>query len=118
MTRRRRGYSLLEVLIAFVVMTLVLGALLPGQARLLARTGDAEARLLATDLALSVSDLVGLERPLTEERVATREGDWTVETLVSRVRGQGGTDLLSVGVRVLAASGQELASIETLKAAP
>jgi len=34
----RAGYSLVEVLIAFVIMTLVLSALIPGQAALLGRT--------------------------------------------------------------------------------
>ena len=49
----RAGFSLLEVLIAFAVMAAVLGALLPGQAAMAARTGEAMERLPAADTALS-----------------------------------------------------------------
>ena len=49
----RAGFSLLEVLIAFAVMAAVLGALVPGQAAMAARTGEATGRLLAADYALS-----------------------------------------------------------------
>ena len=53
MTSSRAGFSLLEVLIAFAVMAAVLGALVPGQAAMAARTGEAAERLLAADYALS-----------------------------------------------------------------
>ena len=52
-TSSRAGFSLLEVLIAFAVMAAVLGALVPGQAAMAARTGEAAGRLLAADYALS-----------------------------------------------------------------
>ena len=54
----RAGFSLLEVLIAFAVMAAVLGALVPGQAAMAARTGEAAGRLLAADYALSRLDAV------------------------------------------------------------
>lgn len=49
----RSGYSVFEVLIAFTIMSMVLAALLPGQAKLLARAYENEARILAFDLAQS-----------------------------------------------------------------
>ena len=49
----RAGFSLLEVLIAIAVMAAVLGALVPGQAAMAARMGEAADRLPPADTALS-----------------------------------------------------------------
>ncbi|WP_339691991.1 prepilin-type N-terminal cleavage/methylation domain-containing protein [Celeribacter baekdonensis] len=58
---KRAGYSLFEVLIAFAIMTMVLSALIPGQATLLRRSQDAADRVLAMDYAISVIDQIRLE---------------------------------------------------------
>ena len=60
----RAGFSLLEVLIAFAVMAAVLGALVPGQAAMAARTGEAAERLLAADHALYRLDALGVAEPV------------------------------------------------------
>lgn len=49
----RTGYSILEVLIAFAVMSMTLAVLLPGQTQLLGRAGSAAERVLAHEYALS-----------------------------------------------------------------
>lgn len=53
MNRARAGYSLLEVLVAFAILTAVLSVILPGSGRLLMRTGSAELQFLAQDYAMS-----------------------------------------------------------------
>lgn len=50
---RRAGYSLLEVLVAFAILTMVLAVLLPGKTALLTRLPEKEERFLASDYALS-----------------------------------------------------------------
>lgn len=119
MIRRRRGYTLFEVLVAFALMTLVLGALLPGQARLLTRADQAESRILAQDLAFSAIDLVGLEQPLRMGRTTRDIDGWTVETTVANagdVLGQ--IPLARVDVRILDATGRERASARALRPLP
>lgn len=49
----RAGYSLLEVLVAFAILTMVLTVLLPGKTALLTRLPEMEERFLAYDYALS-----------------------------------------------------------------
>ena len=50
---RRAGYSLLEVLVAFAILTMVLTVLLPGKTALLMRLPEKEEHFLAYDYALS-----------------------------------------------------------------
>ena len=72
------GFSLLEVLIAFAVMAAVLGALFPGQAAMVARTGEAAERLLAADTALSHLDALGVAEPVPAEAETDYRG-WKID---------------------------------------
>jgi len=82
--KSRRGYSLFEVLIAFTIMTIVLAALLPGQARLMTRANDADTRLLAFDYALSHMASLGISTPITDGVVQSSYRDWIVVTSTQR----------------------------------
>ena len=73
----RAGFSLLEVLIAFAVMAAVLGALLPGQAAMAARMGEAAECLLAADYALSRLDALGVAEPVPAEAETDYRG-WKI----------------------------------------
>ncbi len=79
---RRAGYSLLEVLIAFVILTLVLAALLPGQARLLDRATIQEQQLLAHDYALSQLAKIGTATPLTVGATESTYRNWQITTAI------------------------------------
>ncbi|WP_284165979.1 hypothetical protein [Frigidibacter sp. SD6-1] len=75
---RTAGYSLFEVLLAFVIMSLVLAVLLPGQAQLMRRTYDTETRLLAADFAVSRLSSLQLSRSLAPGRATKEYRDWIV----------------------------------------
>ncbi len=60
----RAGYSVFEVLVAFGIMALVLSALLPGQAQLLARASGGDEAILAHDFALSRIAHLSAVRPI------------------------------------------------------
>ena len=111
-TPSRAGFSLLEVLIAFAVMAAVLGALLPGQAAMAARTGEAAERLLAADYALSRLDALGVAEPVlasaettyrdwriaiaSEPAILPAPPDWPLQRITVTVRTAGGTVLAEV----------------------
>ncbi|KNG93785.1 type IV pilus modification PilV family protein [Pseudaestuariivita atlantica] len=119
MTRRRAGYSLFEVLLAFAIMALVLAALLPGQARLLNRNEASVRSGLAMDLALSHLALMGVAEPLTVGETRQRHGAWTVTRAVvpqGRITGTD-TDLVAVTVTVADARGRTLASLGEVRVA-
>lgn len=99
----RAGYSILEVLIAFAIMSMTLAVLLPGQTQLLGRAGSAAERALAHDLALSRIETIAFLGfgPATD----TFDG-WRVEQAVSAVDGQ-----RQVTVSVFATGGQQLAQV-------
>ena len=100
---RRSGYSIIEVLIAFAVMSMPLAVLLPGQTRLLGRAGTAAERALAHDYALSRRDMVGV---LGAETPPPSTGTWRVSEDVSE-----GPAHRAVTVSVRSASGRLLAEV-------
>lgn len=64
MTASSGGYSLLEVLVAFVVMSLVLSVLVPAQSHLLHRGGAEAQRLMAQDYAYGQLAAQGVSEPI------------------------------------------------------
>ncbi|MDA8747771.1 prepilin-type N-terminal cleavage/methylation domain-containing protein, partial [Litoreibacter sp.] len=78
MTTKRSGFSLFEVLIAFAVLSLVLVALIPGQAQLLSRATQSEQQSLAMDYALSRAALLGVTHSLNKGQVHEQYREWTI----------------------------------------
>ena len=117
-TSPRAGFSLLEVLIAFAVMAAVLGALVPGQAAMAARTGEAAERLLAADTALSRLDALGVAEPVPAA-TETVYRDWRIAIASEPATLPAAPDwpLLRITVTVRTAGGAVLAEVSTLRAA-
>jgi type II secretory pathway pseudopilin PulG len=115
----RAGYSLLEVLLAFVIMTVVLAALIPGQAQLLNRASLQEDRLLAFDYALSRAARLGIETPLEIGASEEIYRDWLITTNIS----EGDTaelnvDTLHIEITVNQAGSGHLATFQTMAVTP
>ena len=116
MRNTRRGYSLIEVLIAFAIMTVVLAALLPGQTRLLSRTGAEEQRLLALDWATSEIEALGLTSPIVSGRRTVTWNDWTMSLTITPEPAV--TGVFTVNAEVTVGSDTRLAEITMLRGAP
>ena len=75
---RRHGYTLLEVIVAFVILVLSLSALIPNLASLTGQSGASREVWAATAFARSMIEPIGIAEPLRpgvrEGRVA---GRWT-----------------------------------------
>ena len=109
----------MEVLVAFVIMSIVLSALLAGQARTFGATTQTRADLLAYDLALSTIDLIGLERPFETGTTTVQNEDWTVVATVSESRvTSDGVLFYRVQVEVLGPNGRRLATAVSFKGHP
>lgn len=99
----RRGYSILEVLIAFAVMSMTLAVLLPGQTMLLGRAATAADRALAHDYALS---------RLEQARVfGTSAGSDTYRDWQIHVDSSGAEGQRRVTVTVTNTAGRQLAEV-------
>jgi hypothetical protein len=80
---RKSGYSLLEVLAAFAILTMVLAVLLPGKTALLTRLPEKEERFLALDYAHSLLarlEVEGLMSGVPTGEVRDSYRDWQVVT--------------------------------------
>ncbi|RLJ60747.1 prepilin-type N-terminal cleavage/methylation domain-containing protein [Litoreibacter meonggei] len=114
MNNSRAGFSLIEVLVAFTILSLVLVALIPGQARLLGRAADAEQQALAFDYALSKASELTVLEPLEVGTVETTYRNWTVvqETmpLEQIERGQ----IVETNIRISLSDSRPLVSHRTL----
>lgn len=100
---RRAGYSILEVLIAFAVMSMTLAVLLPGQTQLLGRAATASERALAHDYALSrleVAHVLGSADPID------RYDTWQIRQEVTAQEGQ-----RRITITVLNNTGRALAQV-------
>jgi len=108
MSSARAGFSLFEVLVAFAILSLVLTALIPGQARLLSRAADAEQKALAFDYALSKAAELNVIEPLTvgTTRHSYRGWDVVQETLPLEATEQG--QIVETQIRVSLSGGREL----------
>ena len=116
--KRRAGYSLVEVLIAFVIMTLVLSALIPGQAALLGRTSAMEDRLLAHDYALSYAARLGQDIPFEIGTTTQTYRNWRINTTIAPGDPIGATTPTRMAtITVFDLRGAELASFTTLQVA-
>jgi prepilin-type N-terminal cleavage/methylation domain-containing protein len=115
MNSRRAGYSLLEVLIAFAIMSLVLAVLLPGQSRLLGRAVSANETLLARDYAESLIAGYGFDRATTEGERTFETGDWQVEEVMNEMQDPLPHVQVTITIRK---NGTVLARAETLVAMP
>lgn len=119
MNSRRAGYSLLEVLIAFAIMTMVLTALIPGQARLLSRVARQDDQFLVQDYAYSRMAKIGVITPLEEGTQTDSYRSWQIIEEISETVLDGiDIRLFRVSIKVSARDGALLADIQTLRVAP
>lgn len=117
MTHCRAGYSLFEVLIAFVIMTSVLAVLLPGQSRLLGRAEALQEQQLAFDFALSRLAVLQVAEDLPLGNSEDSYQAWVVQTEIKPgAILPSGRDTVHVEVRIRDRRGQQLALAESLLA--
>lgn len=110
----RSGFSLFEVLIAFAILSLVLVALIPGQAQHLARAAQADQQTLAFDFALSKSAELGITAPLVIEQRETNYRNWIVyQNTYELLRTERGL-IVETEIRITLEKGSEIASLKVL----
>ena len=116
MKSRRAGYSLFEVLIAFAILTTVLAALIPGQARLLSRVTKQDDGFLAQDYAYSRMAQIGVTSPHKEGSQTDTYHNWHITEDITKST-LDGTDIevFKIVVEVQSSSGKPLARVETLR---
>jgi len=104
------GYSLLETLIAFAIMSAVLVTLLPAQSKLFTYSANAEEKFLASEYALSHLDrMVVLESPSERER-QLEQGNWIItETIQELSSNSSKVRNFWISLKITNSSGNELA---------
>lgn len=122
---RDRGFTLLEVLVAFTLLALVLGAAYAAMGTgLRAQARSAE---VADGVSRAQSALARLGRdwPLTPGEQRFRDGDWVTAVTIAPYRRQDrqrwqelGLQPLRVAVSVRSPSGRQAARLETLRLGP
>lgn len=117
MTRGSPGYSLLEALVAFAVMSAVLAVLIPASTRLLARSAEAEARFLAREVALSRLAALGVAEALSLGTTESGEGPWRAVLTVEEETAAAPIPAWRVTVAV-DRGGPVLATVTELRPAP
>ena len=120
--RHRRGYTLLEVITAFAVLTIALSALIPMISGLLSRSGGAQAKWAATEFAASKLAEIGVVAPIRQGVAAgTYRTDWrwTATTRPHRATGVPlGAGLYEITIEVRdAASDRLVTQLVTVKQA-
>jgi general secretion pathway protein I len=85
----QRGFTLIEVLVAFAIAALLLVAVLRILTLGLAGTDRADAYTRATILAESALDTLGVVTPLAEGSAETRKGRFIIAVAVRRYDGSG-----------------------------
>jgi general secretion pathway protein I len=85
MMRREQGFSLLEILVAFIIMALALGIIMRIFSGALNNIGTADHHAHAALVAKSVLDSLGIETPLAEGELSGDDGQgYSWHALVSR----------------------------------
>ena len=112
---RRAGYSVFEVLIAFAIMALVLSALLPAQARLLARASREDETMLAYDFALSRLAVLSVVRPIELGQRTFVQGPWQAQQSIVATRTTDTHTIYEMTVVVLSGNSDELARAAALR---
>lgn len=108
----KSGYSVFEVLLAFTIMSLVLSALLPGQARLLARANDSEASLIAHDYALSRLAHLGTSEPLVAGSSVFQDGELQIlQSVTEQADVVTSASTFNILIVVQTAEGKEVARV-------
>lgn len=118
MTKKTAGYSLIEVLIAFVIMASVLAVLLPSNTSLFVAIPRVQNRLLAQDYAQSRLATLGISRPIlagTDQGYYREVWMWQ-ETITLRPESTPDLQLFEVSIKILLPDNTEVASITVLKA--
>ena len=116
MNRRRAGYSLFEVLIAFAILTMVLSALIPGQASLLSRVNQQDEKFLAQDYAYSRIALIGVTEAVVSGALTDSYRDWLIVQDISETVLDGSeTRLFKIVIDVQSQGSETLARVETLR---
>lgn len=111
----RGGFSLIEVLVAFAVMSLLLVVLIPQQSYLYGRAASSADEVLANDFALSIIEPIGVvsaARPV-QEQWDYRNWTVTLSITASELGTNDKIDTWVVQVVVLDGAGLELANITT-----
>lgn len=116
MTSSRAGFSIFEVLVAFAVMSLVLVALIPGQARLLARATEGSLNALAYDFALSKAAELGVTSPLEIGSNVGQYQDWTIVQTTKPIGAVLDGQLVETTIDVRDANGQQIALVTAIGA--
>ncbi|MGB3317050.1 MAG: type II secretion system protein [Albidovulum sp.] len=115
---RSAGYSLLEVLVAFAIMSIVLATILPGQSRMLRAAARYEEKLMAEDYAISRLERLGLSDQITPGTTQDTYRDWTVITRVETRPGVAeGSDLWWAVVTVERTDGEIIGTAEGVRSA-
>jgi general secretion pathway protein I len=90
MSRRELGFSLLEILVAFVILALAMGVIMRIFSGALNNIGTADHHAHAALVAESVLDSLGVETPLTEGEQSGDDGQgYRWHALISRYVDQG-----------------------------
>lgn len=87
-----RGFTLVEVLVAFAVASLLLVAILRALGLGLTDSARTDAYTSATMLAESALDTLGVVVPLKEGSAVTRDGPFRIDASVARYRDPDGRD--------------------------
>lgn len=119
MTHKTAGYSLIEVLIAFVIMASVLAVLLPSNTSLFVAIPRVQNRLLAQDYAQSRLATLGMSRPILAgtDQGGYRENWVWRETITLWSESTPDLQLFEVSIKILLPDDTELVAITVLKAA-
>lgn len=110
---QRSGYTLLEVMVAFAIMTAVLAVILPGQSQVLRQSSNAEVAFLAADYAQSRLDRLGVSDLTIPNNLTETYRDWRVVWTTQPLSDFEG--YFAVTITVEDARGLPLATLKSVK---